>query len=177
MPRSCATCSTAVPAAERRSPPAPAVARCESAEGGHVTQAIDTAAARRSRPHWFRDVATAAADVIGDARTFLAAAAVILGWLATGPLFGFSDAWQLLMDSATSVITFLIVILVQNTQNRDVKAIQLKLDELIRAVDGARNRLVNLEQLSDADLDVLQAEFTRLRTAHTPAAPPAGQAG
>jgi len=86
-------------------------------------------------------------------------------WAVSGPFFHFSDTWQLIINTATTVVTFLMVFLIQNTQNRDAKAIHLKLDELIRSVKGARNRLVCLESLSDAELAELEKEFTRLREA------------
>jgi low affinity Fe/Cu permease len=85
-------------------------------------------------------------------------------WAATGPIFHFSDTWQLVINTGTTIVTFLMVFLIQNTQNRDAKAIHLKLDELIRGVKGARNRLVNLEEWSDAELKQLQEQFERVRT-------------
>ncbi|PYI82144.1 MAG: hypothetical protein DMF05_00440 [Verrucomicrobia bacterium] len=87
----------------------------------------------------------------------------MLVWLITGPTFHFSDTWQLIINTATTVVTFLMVFLIQNTQNRDAKAMHLKLDELIRAVKGARNQLVDLENLSDEDLKKLEEQFRRLR--------------
>ena len=88
---------------------------------------------------------------------------VIFVWIITGPTFHFSDTWQLIINTATTVITFLMVFLIQNTQNRDAKAMHLKLDELIRAIKGARNQLVDLENLSDDDLKKLEEQFGRLR--------------
>ena len=93
---------------------------------------------------------------------FLAALAVVIVWAFTGPLYGFSDTWQLVINTGTTIITFLMVFLIQNTQNRDAKAIHLKLDELIRALKGARNNLVDLEELSDEELRKLHLEFQRL---------------
>src|SRR5207302_11349591 len=87
----------------------------------------------------------------------------ILVWILTGPTFHFSDTWQLIINTATTVITFLMVFLIQNTQNRDAKAVHLKLDEVIRALKGARNQLVDLENLSDEDLKKLEKQFQRLR--------------
>ena len=92
------------------------------------------------------------------------AALVIVVWVVTGPLFGFSDTWQLVINTGTTIITFLMVFLIQNTQNRDAKAMHLKLDEIIRALKGARNQLVDLEDLSDEDLKKLGEQFRRLRT-------------
>jgi len=88
---------------------------------------------------------------------------VILVWLLTGPTFHFSDTWQLIINTATTVITFLMVFLIQNTQNRDAKAMHLKLDEVIRALQEARNELVDLEDLSDEELKRLEIQFKRLR--------------
>jgi low affinity Fe/Cu permease len=88
---------------------------------------------------------------------------VILVWVLTGPTFHFSDTWQLIINTATTVITFLMVFLIQNTQNRDAKAVHLKLDEIIRALKGARNQLVDLEDLSDEELKKLDEQFRRLR--------------
>ena len=99
----------------------------------------------------------------GRASTFILAAAVIVVWAATGPLFGFSDTWQLVINTGTTIVTFLMVFLIQNTQNRDTGAIQLKLDELIRANRRARNRLLDLEDAPDEQLRELQQEFQRLR--------------
>jgi low affinity Fe/Cu permease len=101
--------------------------------------------------------------MLGSAWAFSAAVLVILLWLVTGPVFHFSDTWQLIINTATTVITFLMVFLIQNTQNRDAKAMHLKLDELIRAVEGARNELVDLENLSDEDLKKLEEQFQRMR--------------
>jgi low affinity Fe/Cu permease len=87
----------------------------------------------------------------------------VLVWLATGPLFHFSDTWQLVINRGTTIVTFLMVFLIQNTQNRDARAMQLELDELIRAVRGARNSLVYVEDLSDEELNELRAQFRQLR--------------
>jgi len=94
---------------------------------------------------------------------FVANVLLILIWLIAGPFFNYSDSWQLVVNTGTTVLTFLAVFLIQNTQNRDAKAIHLKLDELIKGVEGARTHLVDLENLSDDELDDLQKEFTRLR--------------
>ena len=101
--------------------------------------------------------------LLGSAWAFCGAVLVIVVWLVTGPTFHFSDTWQLIINTATTVVTFLMVFLIQNTQNRDAKAMHLKLDELIRAVKGARNQLVDLENLSDDDLKKLEEQFQRLR--------------
>jgi low affinity Fe/Cu permease len=111
----------------------------------------------------FRYFAQHASVVLGSAWAFCGAVLVIFVWLVTGPTFHFSDTWQLIINTATTVITFLMVFLIQNTQNRDAKAVHLKLDELIRALKGARNQLVDVENLSDDDLKKLEEQFQRLR--------------
>ena len=116
---------------------------------------------------WFRKFSVAASNVLGSSWMFIANVALILIWFVTGPFFHFSDTWQLIVNTATTVFTYLAVFLIQNTQNRDARAIHLKLDELIKGVEGARTGLVNLEGLSDDELDRLQAEFTRIRSLHT----------
>jgi low affinity Fe/Cu permease len=88
---------------------------------------------------------------------------VIIIWGATGPTFHFSDTWQLIINTGTTIVTFLMVFLIQNTQNRDAKAVHLKLDEIIRAIKGARNELVDLEGLSDEDLKKLEKQFQQIR--------------
>jgi low affinity Fe/Cu permease len=107
----------------------------------------------------FRIFAKAAADAVGSPAAFLLVVFVTLFWAATGPYFHYSDTWQLVINTGTSIGTFLIVFLIQNTQNRDSKVMQLKLDELIRAVQAARTELVQMEELTDEELDALQKEF------------------
>jgi len=111
----------------------------------------------------FRVFARRSAAMLGSAWAFGGAVLVILVWILTGPPFHFSDTWQLIINTATTVITFLMVFLIQNTQNRDAKAVHLKLDEMIRALKGARNQLVDLEDLSDEELKKLEEQFQRLR--------------
>jgi low affinity Fe/Cu permease len=111
----------------------------------------------------FRQFATWSADVVGSPWAFLVSIGLILAWVLSGPRFQYSENWQLVMNTGTNVITFLMVFLIQAMQNRDSKVMQLKLDELLRAVKSARTHLVSLEQMSDAELDDLQAEFQRLR--------------
>ena len=98
----------------------------------------------------------------GRASTFILAVAVVAAWAATGPLFGFSDTWQLVINTGTTIVTFLMVFLIQNTQNRDTEALQLKLDELIRAHEGARNRLLRLEELTEEEMDHIKKTFLDL---------------
>lgn len=102
------------------------------------------------------------ATLSGRPGTFLLAVAVIVVWLITGPVFGFSDTWQLVINTGTTIITFLMVFLIQNTQNRDTVAMQLKLDELIRATNGAHNALLDLEELDERALEVFRARFEAL---------------
>ena len=115
----------------------------------------------------FRKFSVGAANALGSSWMFITSVLLILIWLIAGPFFHYSDTWQLLVNTATTVFTFLAVFLIQNTQNRDATAIHLKLDELIRGVSGARTHLVNLENLTDDELTALQEEFGRLRKKHT----------
>ena len=111
----------------------------------------------------FRIFARRSSIILGSAWAFAGAVLCILVWILTGPTFHFSDTWQLIINTATTIITFLMVFLIQNTQNRDAKAVHLKLDEIIRALKGARNELVDLEELSDEDLKKLEKQFQRIR--------------
>jgi len=113
--------------------------------------------------NFFHRFAHAASTVVGSPWAFLAALLMLLIWGLSGPLFHYSDTWQLIINTGTTIVTFLIVFLIQNTQNRDAQAIHLKLDELIRAIKGARNSLVDLENLADDELEALADEFRRLR--------------
>ena len=114
---------------------------------------------RRER---FRKFAHHASQFTGSPWVFSIACLIVIGWAAAGPMFRFSDTWQLVINTGTTIVTFLMVFLIQNTQNRDTRAVHLKLDELIRALKGARNRLVNLEEMSDEELDHLEEEFRRV---------------
>lgn len=106
--------------------------------------------------------AKAAAHFAGHPWAFLLAATVILTWAVTGPIFGFSDTWQLVINTGTTIVTFLMVFLIQNTQNRDAEAVQIKLDELIRAVKGARNSVINVEDLTEGELEQLRHKYAQL---------------
>jgi low affinity Fe/Cu permease len=110
----------------------------------------------------FRKFAQKVAHAMGTSWAFMFAALVIIVWSVTGPLFGYSDTWQLVINTGTTIITFLMVFLIQNTQNRDAKAIQLKLDELLKGVTGARTELVDLEELSDEELEELHEQFKKI---------------
>ena len=111
----------------------------------------------------FHKIASKVSQLVGSAPAFIIALSIILVWGTTGPLFKFSDTWQLVINTGTTIVTFLMVFLIQNTQNRDAKAIHLKLDELIKAIRGARNELVDLEEMSDEELEQLHQEFQKLR--------------
>lgn len=110
----------------------------------------------------FRRAATRVSNLAGTATVFLLAVAVVIVWATTGPLFNYSDTWQLVINTGTTIVTFLMVFLIQNTQNRDGKAVQIKLDELIRATSGARSQYVGLEDFSDNDLATLEQGFKRM---------------
>lgn len=112
---------------------------------------------------FFRKFASKTSELVGSPWAFIIATAIILIWAISGPMFGFSDTWQLVINTGTTIITFLMVFLIQNTQNRDAKALHLKLDELIRSAAGARNELVDLEELSDDDLSRLHQQFKTMR--------------
>lgn len=110
----------------------------------------------------FHRFARATAQLVGSAWTFVAALAMLFIWAITGPLFAYSDTWQLVINTTTSVVTFLVVFLIQNTQNRDSRAMHLKLDELLYALKEARTRLVNLENMSEEEVEAIQKQFDRL---------------
>jgi len=111
----------------------------------------------------FRIFARHSSMLLGHAWTFVSAIVIIVIWGLTGPMFHYSDTWQLIINTGTTIVTFLMVFLIQNTQNRDAKAAHLKLDELIRALKGARNELIDLEKLADEDLIRLEKQFERVR--------------
>ena len=112
---------------------------------------------------FFRRAARLTSNAIGTPIAFAIAVGAVILWAVLGPAFDYSDSWQLVINTATTIITFLVVFMIQNTQNRDSKALHLKLDELIRAVESARNRMVDIEDLPDEELARLEAEFHRLR--------------
>jgi low affinity Fe/Cu permease len=111
---------------------------------------------------WFARFAKSTAEASGHPAVFFVAAGIILAWAISGPLFGFSDTWQLVINTGTTIVTFLMVFLIQNTQNRDAHAVQVKLDELIRAIDGAHNALLDLEELDDDEIGKIRRHYTRL---------------
>ena len=111
---------------------------------------------------WFTRLTKTTAHAVGRPIAFIVAAAAIAVWAITGPLFGFSDTWQLVINTATTIVTFLMVFLIQSTQNRDAEAMQVKLDEIIRAIGNARNEVLDLEELEEQDLDRIRAAYEEL---------------
>ncbi len=112
---------------------------------------------------FFNHIARVVSTKAGQPIAFILAMLTVIVWAATGPIFHFSETWQLVINTGTTIVTFLMVFLIQNAQNHDSKAMHLKLDEVIRSVRGARNRLINLEALTDQELDVLEEQFNELR--------------
>jgi low affinity Fe/Cu permease len=111
---------------------------------------------------WFSRFAKLTARITGKPVTFMVAVSIVVLWGVTGPIFGFSDTWQLVINTGTTIITFLMVFLIQNTQNRDSEAMQVKLDELIRATQGAQNALLDLEELEEDELDRIKAGYEEI---------------
>jgi len=114
------------------------------------------------RSSWFTRFANGASRATGRPGTFVLALIVVLTWAITGPIFKFSDTWQLIINTGTTIVTFLMVFLIQNTQNRDAEAMHVKMDELIRAAKGAHNSLLDLEELDDKTLDTIRARYRKL---------------
>ncbi len=114
----------------------------------------------------FDRMAQSVARTAGRPAAFITAVALVVGWAICGPIFGFSDTWQLVINTGTTIITFLMVFLIQSTQNRDTDALQVKIDELIRVTEGARLALLNLEEMKAADLDKVKAGFVELGRKH-----------
>lgn len=119
----------------------------------------------RTTNDWFGTFAAHASGWLGSKWAFAGAALIIVVWGATGPLFHFSDTWQLVINTGTTIVTFLMVFLIQNTQNRDARAINLKLNELIRAMDKGDNSMIDIETLSDLELDELQRRYDAIKAA------------
>ena len=111
---------------------------------------------------WFTRLTKTTAHAVGRPVAFIVAAALVVVWALTGPLFGFSNTWQLVINTATTVVTFLMVFLIQRSQNKDSLAVQLKLNELVAAIEGASNRLISVEDLSEEDLKVLHEHYQKL---------------
>src|SRR5258706_15789030 len=117
---------------------------------------------RTNAQHAFHRFACKTSDIMGSPWAFLSAVLIIVLWALCGPMFRYSDSWQLVINTGTTIITFLMVFLIQNTQNRDAKAFHLKLDELIHAIKGARNEMINLENMTDDELEAIKKEFERI---------------
>ena len=141
----------------------------------HGCRPVPLAMKRHSRNHeevrhenWARRLAERTAHAVGSPWAFLLALLTIAVWGVTGPFFKYSDTWQLFINTGTTIVTFLMVFLIQNTQNRETRIVTLKLDELLRGVEGARTGLVKLDHMTDAELEIVQQEFTRLRDKYAP---------
>ncbi len=119
-------------------------------------------------PDWFGACSSSVSSWLGSKWGFAGAAMIVLIWAAVGPLFHYSNSWQLVINTGTTIVTFLMVFLIQNTQNRDARAINLKLDELIRALHSARNTMIDIENLSDLELDMLHQRYERLKAKTKP---------
>lgn len=117
---------------------------------------------RQNLQHAFNRFACKTAEIMGSPWAFLAAVLIIVAWGFLGPVFKYSDSWQLVINTGTTIITFLMVFLIQNTQNRDAKAFHLKLDELIHAIKGARNKMIDLENMTDDELEAIKKEFEKI---------------
>jgi low affinity Fe/Cu permease len=125
---------------------------------------VEEAATVVSRSDWFGRFATQSSHYLGSRWAFAVAIAIIVVWAVSGPIFHYSDTWQLVINTGTTIVTFLMVFLIQNTQNRDARAIHLKLNELIHAVDKARNKMIDVEKLSDVELEELAKTYERIRS-------------
>jgi low affinity Fe/Cu permease len=119
--------------------------------------------AERATPFNFSDLARKASFVLGTPAAFAVAASIVVGWALLGPVFSYSDTWQLFINTGTTIVTFLMVFLVQHTQNRDSRALHLKLDELLRSIDAARDKLIDLENCTDEEIDEIERQFHALR--------------
>jgi low affinity Fe/Cu permease len=148
--------------------------RVERAEAAAAAEERVDEAVQRASPFraWFGHVATRVSEATGSVWAFLVALLVILSWIVTGPIFGFSDTWQLVINTGTTIVTFLMVFLIQNTQNRDAKATELKLDELIRAIADARNQFIGAELEPDELLDREKKEIEAEKNTPGPAPRP-----
>ena len=118
--------------------------------------------AKNKKKSWFTHFAKLTASQAGQPRTFAIATLTVVVWAAVGPIFHFSDTWQLVINTSTTIVTFLMVFLIQNTQNRDSEALQIKLDEIIRAIESADNLLLNLEELEEKELDKIRRRYLAL---------------
>ena len=117
---------------------------------------------RKKKVSWFTRIAREASRAAGRPLTFMTALGIILAWLITGPIFDFSDTWQLVINTGTTIITFLMVFLIQNTQNRDQEALQIKLDEVLRSMENAHTVLLDLEELDEEELEKIRQDYLKL---------------
>ena len=137
------------------------MARKKSNNGKAAAARIETHFGPGANPGWFTWFAWKVAHIAGKPAVFLTALAAVVAWAITGPIFGYSDTWQLIINTATTIITFLMVFLIQNTQNRDTMALQVKLDELIFVMRGAQNRIAGAEDMSDEELERLHEQYRK----------------
>jgi low affinity Fe/Cu permease len=131
--------------------------------GARAVSATVKQPAKKSALDWFGQFSARASSWLGSRWAFLAAVLVILAWAISGPMYRYSETWQLVINTGTTIVTFLMVFLIQNTQNRDARAINLKLNELIHAVGTAKNQMIDIENLSDVELDELTARYEKIR--------------
>ena len=133
-------------------------------KAGKVTVQVPTTTTVVTRSDRFGRFASSCSHFLGSRWSFIAAIGVVVVWGLTGPIFHYSDTWQLVINTGTTIVTFLMVFLIQNTQNRDARAIHLKLNELIHAVDKAKNKMIDVENLSELELDELARTYEKIRT-------------
>ena len=136
----------------------------ENASRLEVVKVVANSERKQVQGDAFGKFAAAASSWLGSKWAFVGAIVIIIVWALTGPLFHYSDTWQLVINTGTTIITFLMVFIIQNTQNRDAHAINLKLDELIHSIDKAKNEMMDIEKLSDKELDTIHEKYTRMRT-------------
>jgi low affinity Fe/Cu permease len=137
--------------------------RKQPAAGKPADEHVAATEAAARNTDWFGKFAAQASTWLGSKWAFAGAGLVIVVWAATGPIFHFSDTWQLVINTGTTIVTFLMVFLIQNTQNRDARAINLKLNELIHSIDAARDQMIDIENLSDAQLQAIQQKFEKIK--------------
>ncbi len=137
--------------------------RSSARNGEPALKRVSTQVAVATKGDRFGRFSSAASGWLGSKWAFAGAILIIAGWGASGPLFHFSDTWQLVINTGTTIVTFLMVFLIQNTQNRDARAINLKLDEVIRSIEGAGDDMMNIESLSDEELDVIEKRYELIR--------------
>jgi len=135
----------------------------EDASRLEVVKVVADSGRKQTRGDGFGKFAAAASGWLGSKWAFVGAIAIIVVWALTGPIFHYSDTWQLVINTGTTIITFLMVFLIQNTQNRDAHAINLKLDELIHAIGPAKNEMMDIEKLSDEELDTIHEKYTQIK--------------